>query len=173
MYCPNCGAQSSADQKFCRACGLKLEKVSLLIVEQLPAGAVEESSPEEIARLLKKQQRIERLLVGLGVTAFTVFVLSIVWALVFKIIIGKGEVLQGSIFLGLILSAVVGLILVIYRESVMEKLAKRSVAGEKALPGAAQTSNLLHESRIVPASSVTDRTTELLAAERKRSTSEL
>ena len=37
MYCPNCGAKTSIDQNFCRACGLGLEKTALSLSEQLPA----------------------------------------------------------------------------------------------------------------------------------------
>ncbi|HXC70860.1 MAG TPA: zinc-ribbon domain-containing protein [Pyrinomonadaceae bacterium] len=29
MYCPNCGTKTSANQNFCRACGLGLEKIAL------------------------------------------------------------------------------------------------------------------------------------------------
>lgn len=174
MFCPNCGANSTADQKFCRGCGLKLDKVSLLIVEQLPAGSLAESAPEEIAQLLKSKQRIERLLVGIGLTAATVFVGAIIWTLVFTIIIGKGAVLSGSIALGFILAGVVAVALVCYRESVLNALARRGVSEEKpALPAAVPTANLLTESRATPIGSVTDRTTELLEVERKRNTQEV
>jgi uncharacterized membrane protein YvbJ len=37
MYCPNCGTKTSIDQKFCRSCGLSLEKTALSLSEQLPA----------------------------------------------------------------------------------------------------------------------------------------
>ncbi len=38
MHCPNCGAESSARQKFCRACGLSLERFAQLLAELLPDG---------------------------------------------------------------------------------------------------------------------------------------
>lgn len=34
MYCPNCSAESSADQKFCRLCGMELQAVAELINSQ-------------------------------------------------------------------------------------------------------------------------------------------
>jgi hypothetical protein len=33
MHCPGCGVQASADQKFCRGCGLGLEKFSDLMTD--------------------------------------------------------------------------------------------------------------------------------------------
>jgi hypothetical protein len=174
MFCPNCGADSTADQKFCRGCGLKLEKVSLLIAEQLPAGSLAEAAPEEIARLLKSKRSIERLLVGIGLSAAAVFVTSIIWTLVFTIIIGKGAVLSGSIALGFIIAGVVAVALFCYRESVLNALARRGVSDEKPAPPApAPTAKLLPEPRATPVSSVTDRTTELLEVERKRNTQEV
>ena len=174
MFCPNCGANSTADQKFCRGCGLKLEKVSLMIAEQLPAGSLSESTPEEITLLLKSKRRVERLLVGIGLTGATVFVVSIIWTIIFKIIIGRGHVLQGSIFLGFIIAGLAALALVCYRESVVNSLARRGVTDEKpALPAAAPTANLLPEARATPLASVTERTTELLEVERKRTTQEV
>jgi zinc-ribbon domain len=171
MFCPNCGTKTEAGQKYCRACGLSVEKLAGLISEQLPAGALEGSTPEEVAQLLRRKRGVERLLVGIGLTGATVFVLAIIWALVFKIIIEKGEWLQGGIFLGFILAGVVALALVFYRESVMNSLAARGVSDEaaKKLEGATATSKLLPETSFEPIPTVTEHTTELLAAERKGS----
>ena len=36
MYCPNCSAEASTEQKFCRSCGMELEPVAALINEQSP-----------------------------------------------------------------------------------------------------------------------------------------
>lgn len=36
MHCPNCGTETSAGQKFCRACGLSLERIAQLLAELLP-----------------------------------------------------------------------------------------------------------------------------------------
>ena len=97
--------------------------------------------------------------------------IAIIWAIIFKLIIGKGEVLQGSIFLAFIVAAAIALALVYYRESLLEKEAKRTTPTQPELADAAE--KLLTGPSFEPASSVTDRTTELLAAERKRDTKEV
>jgi hypothetical protein len=53
MHCPNCGTEASAGQKFCRACGLSLERFAQLLAELLPDGEdelnkkVSERSPSQ------------------------------------------------------------------------------------------------------------------------------
>lgn len=49
MHCPSCGNESSIDQKFCRQCGLSLESVSKLV-----AG---HQTPEAIKREAKKNEQ--------------------------------------------------------------------------------------------------------------------
>ena len=169
MFCPNCGTKTEAGQKYCRACGLSVEKLAGLISEQLPAGALEGATPEEVARLLRRKRGVERALVGLGATAGSVFVISVILTIIVKLIINKGEWLEGGFFLAIMLAALAALALVFYRESLKETLVARGVSEEKAkhLIDAPATSKLLPETSFEPALSVTDRTTELLAAEPK------
>ena len=79
MFCPNCGAKTSTEQKFCRACGLGLEKIALSLTEQLPSG------PDE--NMLSQKERLERW----GVAALSVFGVGILglilWGIVYKIMI--------------------------------------------------------------------------------------
>lgn len=157
MFCPNCGKTISAESKFCRACGLNLEGVAQSLAEQLPQA-------EPDTDLQRRQRRIEQLLSVVIGSAFTVFVLAILWALIYKIIIVKGEILEGSIFLGLFLAAVTALILVVYRESLRESLAKRRKSQTTLAEG--RLTGKLPESSFEPITSVTERTTELLGVDK-------
>lgn len=46
MYCPNCGKTNSEEQKFCRSCGLSLEKVLQSLVEQRPSTEIDNNFRE-------------------------------------------------------------------------------------------------------------------------------
>lgn len=175
MFCPNCGTKTEAGQKYCRACGLSVEKLAGLISEQLPAGALEGSTPEEVSLLLRRKRGVERALVGIGLTGGSVFLVSLLTMIIIKIIIGKGQLLQGGVLIAFILAAAAALALVLYRESLTESLAARGVSDERAkqLEGGTATSKLLPETHFDPVPTVTDRTTELLAAEPKRITKEV
>ena len=155
VHCPNCGTGTSSDQKFCRSCGLALEKVAALLAEQLPAIAAGDEG------LRKRKHRVEVLLTILVGGMIGIFLISIIWAIVFKIIIGKGDVLEGSIFLGFIIAAAVALALVFYRESLLEKSSKPQPTRPPQIPETAAAKGL-PEPSFEPAASVTDRTTELL-----------
>lgn len=162
MYCPNCGTKTSSDQNFCRACGLGLEKIAVSLNEQLPARI-------DVDLHLQKE-RFEKL----GVAALGVFGLGvlgiIVYGLIYKLMISGGDILTGLAILGFMIMVVCGLASVVL-------FAKAKEAGEAAMKRKPQqipstqsgsTKELLTEGHFepVPVPSVTDRTTELLAAEK-------
>jgi hypothetical protein len=164
MYCPNCGQATSIEQKFCRSCGLSVEKAAQSLVEQLPAVELNK-------HLRERQRRVELLLYTLGGSAAVIFFVSLFWTVINEIIIGKGHVLGGLIFLAFILGFVVFALLMLYRESLLKASSKRFSA-QPTLSQADHTARLLPESYIEPIPSVTERTTELLVAEKKKETSQ-
>lgn len=163
MHCPHCGTESSSEQKFCRRCGLGLEKFALTLAEQLPEGS---GDYEVMARLLARQRRVEFWLSAAVMAFISLLVAAIFYALVVKIIIEKGQVVSGLIFLFVILLGLASVGLVVYNESLKEKLGKTPAREPAATPKEAATAKLLHESRIEPVPSVTERTTDLLAEAR-------
>ena len=166
MHCPNCGKSTSAEQKFCRSCGLGLDRFAQLLTEQLQSEAVKPPSPAELA-LRERQRRVERWLTGAAVTAGGLLFALVLSLIVYSFIIRQGRWLQGSIFFFIVLAAGCALGLVIYNESLKGKLAAGPATPEPALPPAPGTAELLPEARSEPAPSVTERTTALLAAERE------
>lgn len=158
MFCPNCGAKTSTEQKFCRACGLGLEKIALSLTEQLP------NRPDE--NLMSQKERLERW----GVVALSVFgtgVLGlIVWGTVYKVMIVEGKFLAGLALLGLIIllgSGILSAILFAKAKEVEEAAGKRRIPRVEPAP----TKELLSEGNFEPVPSVTDRTTDLLFAEKR------
>ena len=161
MYCPNCGAKTSIDQKFCRACGLGLEKIAHSLTEQLP------TQPNE--NLMSQKERLEKL----GVAALSVFgvgVLGVIlYGIIYKVMIAQGEVWGGLAFLGFLVMCLCGIasaILFAKAKEVGEAAGKRQLPDAKS---ATPTKELLTEGNFepVPAPSVTDRTTDLLFAEKR------
>lgn len=165
MHCPNCGTRTASEQKFCRACGMALDKVAQILAEQRP----EVIEDELIRRRKEKVELALTLLVG-GVVSTLVVV--IIWAIIFKVMIGRGEMLKGGIFLTFIVGGLLALALLLYRESLLEREAKRAAPSQTQLPPAPGTRGL-PEPSFEPVPSVTDRTTELLAAERRGDTREV
>lgn len=159
MYCPNCGKTNSAEQKFCRSCGLNLEKTVQSIAEQLTA--------EEIDKHIQDRRRIVDWWINIiAGSAISVLVVSVLWGIIYEIIIVKGEVLGGSIFLGFVLALILFALLVIYRESLLKASGKGSLAQQKRSQ-AEDTAKLLPESSAESMPSITERTTDLLMAEKK------
>ena len=156
MYCPNCGNKNTQGQKFCRSCGLGLEKVEQSLSEQLPTkGNIS---------LLERKERLEHL----GVAALGVFGLSILGFILYsalsRLMLTQGKVLAGLAMLGLIIMMGCGLLSVILfakAKELKEASSKRQAHQLAEIPPGNSTAKLLVD-HAEPLLSVTERTTELL-----------
>ena len=161
MYCPNCGTKTATDQNFCRACGLGLEKIALSLTEQLPAR-VDQS-------LQARKDRLEKM----GVAALSVFGLGIfgflLYAVGYKLIMTQGNLLAALAIIGFVIMIACGLTSVILfarAKELGEEATKRHP--QQDLPnGTESTKELLTEGHFEPVPTVTERTTELLVAEKR------
>jgi len=162
MFCPNCGSNNSTEQKFCRSCGLNLEKSAESLVEQMPNA--------QNPNLLKQTQQIEKFgnfaLGGFGVVLLTA-VGAIIYFIFSKMILSGANVLAGILIIAFFIFAVLSVIFVILNESTKEKKAKINPVLADELTGGKDTGKLLEEKPFEPVSSVTENSTELLFAENK------
>ena len=162
MFCPNCGANNSTEQKFCRACGLNLEKSAESLIEQMPSA--------QTANLLRHEKAIERLgnfaLGGLGVVALVAITAGF-YILVTKFIITGTNIFTAVLLISFFVFAILSLIFVVFNETLKEKKQKINPGFSSALTEPRNTANLLEEKPFESAVSVTENSTELLYAENK------
>ena len=158
MFCPNCGTTISAEQSYCRACGLGLEKIAQSLAEQRPTEFQES--------VQQRKERIERW----GVAALSVFgggLLIITLYHIVKMMI-EGRVWAGVGYLALLLLLCCGLlsaILFAMAKEVGESKSKPPTEPSDSIP--ASTAKLLPPESVGSMPSVTESTTELLPREKK------
>ena len=155
MFCPNCGNKNSVDQRFCRSCGLGLEKVSQSLTEQLPNAPA--------LSLQQQKEKYQRL----GMGALSVFGLGvgifILYSVFSKLMVSQGKVLAGLGVLAFLIVIGCGLASVILFAKANEVKAVPAPRIDPAeLSSDRSTQELLSEARPAPVYSVTDRTTNLL-----------
>ena len=162
MYCPICSTKISLDQKYCRYCGLGLEKIAQSVSEQLPTK-IEEN-------LQERKNKLERL----GVAALSVFGLGVLgfflYMVGYKLMLSQGKILAALGVLGLLVilgSGLLSVILFAKAKDVQDASSKRPLQPVDEMPEAVAKTKLLHESRLEEIPSVTERTTELLFTEKK------
>lgn len=166
MFCPNCGATHSTEQKFCRSCGFNLEQTAKSLVEQKPMGA----------SIVKSEKALERFgtiaFTGFGIVVFLA-VIGIIYKIIDTFILSGKGILSGIIFILFIVFAMMGLAYVIANEHLKDKRLKANALSAPGTLEAADTGKLLEEGDFEPAAaSVTERTTDLLYTENKTRTLE-
>jgi zinc-ribbon domain len=161
MYCPNCGKTNSSEQRFCRSCGLGLEKVVQSLSEQLTAADLDNS-------LVERQRKLDKWIKIVGGGTISIIVGGVLWGIIYEIIITKGEVLAGSLFLAFITGLILFALLMVYKESLVKTPGKER-ATRPVLPQREETARLLDETYPGQVSSVTEHTTEMLTVDEKKS----
>lgn len=159
MFCPNCGGNNSTDQKFCRSCGLSLEKIAQSLVEQLPAKSAE--SIEE------RRDKIEKLGVVALAGSGAIVLGFLFYLIIVKMILEQGKLWPGIALLMLFISGLLAVVFLNYASSLKETAAKRQLRQRRESLQGEATGKLLNEPHLEPLPSVTERTTELLYAEKK------
>ncbi len=162
MFCPNCGANNSTEQKYCRSCSLNLEKSAESLLEQMPSA--------QTANILRHEKTVERFgnfaLGGLGVVGL-ISVTAIIFYLVQKFIVSGTNIYVGLLLISFFIFAILSLVFVIFNEAVKEKRAKINYTLTDAPHEPKNTGNLLEEKPFEPAASVVENSTELLYTKNK------
>jgi len=154
MHCPNCGAESSARQKFCRACGLSLERFAQLLAELLPDG-----EDENVARARQRLRQLEKALKIAGWTAGSA--LGILFAFLGVFMLTQVSV-EGGIVILLFGVMVIAAMLVMGYQSSLNKQVSGRFPPQPKLPSAETTNKLMSEDQSRIAMSVTEQTTARL-----------
>ena len=159
MYCPDCGSKNLTGQRFCRSCGLGLEKISQSLTEQRPTKRDES--------LQQRKEALEKL----GVAALSVFgvgiVSFIVYTLFFKLLASQGSLWAALITFVVVLVVGCGLLSVILFAKANELKELPANLNEQKELSSQKTGELRTEGNPQPVFSVTDRTTNLLPVEKK------
>jgi hypothetical protein len=166
MYCPNCSTKVSLDQKFCRACGLGLEKIVESLSEQLPTKLDESLQAEK--NKLERAGMIALSIFGLGLFGLLLYLVG------YKLMLSQGKIIAALGIIGFMVFIGCGLLSVMLfakANEIKEAASKRQVQGPDELQQPSLTTNLLPEGQLEPVPSVTENTTELLFAEKNAKSS--
>ena len=161
MFCPNCGSKNSTQQKFCRSCGLSLEKSAQSLVQQIPAK-IDQS-------LARRKEKLERFgfiaLIGVGVVG----VGAMSYMIISDMMLAQGKILGGLALLTIIICGLSAAFFFNYANSLKETAVKnRLQPPEEEMRESETPAKLLNDSYLEPIPSVTERTTELLYVEKKK-----
>lgn len=162
MFCPNCGANNSTEQRFCRSCGLNLEQTAESLLMQIPAG----KSP----RLQKPDSALEKFgkFAFIGFVAIVLaFIAGLIFALVQYAI--KHEGAERLIGIGMILFIVFAALMLVYvylAQAMKDRKVRDLDDNEEYLENK-ETAPLLEDKPFTPISSIVEDTTDRLHVKQK------
>lgn len=163
MFCPNCAKENSVEQKFCRACGLNLEKSAESLLLQLPDA--------QNADLVKREALLERFgnfVFGGFLTIVLIAIGAIIYTIFVKFVLSGTSVIFGIFMILFVIFAALALAFVGYTEKIKEE--KKSVNPnwqKEQISEKQDTAKLLEDKPFEPVPSVIENTTELLHVENK------
>ena len=140
MFCPNCGSSNAKRQRFCRYCGLQIDKIGAKLASQLALGR----ESDDFRRL----RSLRRFIDGAQISFITAALIGLVTMIFFDWAIGKT-------FLG------IGMLALLLTET-LRAFTRHSMAESRSgSSNVAEQSKLLEEKHFEPASMVTEDKTEL------------
>jgi zinc-ribbon domain len=159
MHCPNCGAKASARQKFCRACGLSLERFAQLLSE--PPPDIEDKEVEQARRrllYLESGAKLTGCVVGL---AAWLLMASVIAGIGIRAIINDNNTAWGVMLLVMAVVSIALEGLLIYSASLHAKVPTQQ-PDRPAAPPTETTNKLLPEQQSPIAMSAIEQTTARL-----------
>ena len=154
MHCPNCGTEASARQKFCRACGLSLDRFAQLLEELLPDG-----EDENVARARRRLRKLEKAAKIAGWIAGSA--LGIVFAFLGILTMIVTDIRPGIVLLLFGVGVIATMLVLMYQSSLNKQVSGR-FPSQPTPPSAETTNKLLSEEQSRIAMSVTEQTTARL-----------
>jgi len=146
MYCPDCGSEAPASRKFCRACGLSLERFEQLLTE------LRSDTEDEIAALTRWRWR-QLARVGKIVGLISGSAIWIYFTLIGMQLIHAGDIGQGTLFILFGVGSVAALLMGTYCTPLRQKISTQP------LPAVVKPNKSLHQDQLM---SVTEHTTARL-----------
>jgi hypothetical protein len=158
MHCPNCGTKASAGQKFCRACGLSLDRFAQLLAE--PPANIEDKN------ITRAKLRLRQLESGIKLARYGVMLAIFSFVAILLASSGVNEMIDGNIVGGSFLLVIAAGIfaaegLLIYSASLHAKASAPQPTRPRAQL-AETTNRFLPEQQSQTAMSVTEHTTARL-----------